>query len=150
MKIIKVRLITSETLQAMPIKFAVKFVRLKVYTICSIRWPWPYPRSELSIKLDTFLTCTIIVIYRTIFKLCQTCHDGRLCMACFMLVSMTVTLMQGSLGLAEEKLSVQLSRQVSKQYTCSVKFCFIWPWLWKHVYDLTCLFLFAIACINCR
>ena len=31
-----------------------------------------------------------------------------------------------------------------KELACSVKACFTWPWLWKHVYGLTILFVVAV------
>ena len=63
--------IISETVQAMPTTFAAKIVRLKVYiiTFCQSDDLALHSRSKLLLKLDNFLTCTIIVISRTVFKL---------------------------------------------------------------------------------
>ena len=62
--------IISESVQAMPIKFSVKIVRLNVYIIF-------YPsndlalhsRPQLRLKLNKCLTCTIIAISQTVSKL---------------------------------------------------------------------------------
>ena len=45
-----------------------------------------------------------------------------------------------TLGRQMNKMSAELSRQQSKLEACSVKLCFTWPWLWKHVYGLANLF----------
>ena len=63
-------LIILETVQAMPIMFVVKIVQLKVYIIFSLFYDLDlHSRSQLHLKLDKILTCAIIVICRTIFKL---------------------------------------------------------------------------------
>ena len=54
--------IISETVQAMPVTFAVQIVRLKVYKIMSPSDDLALrSRSRLRLKLVTFLTCGIIV-----------------------------------------------------------------------------------------
>ena len=76
-------LIISETVQAIPIKFAVKIVRQKVYVIFSQSDDLAvHARSQLRLKVDKCLTCTIILI--AIIYLGQylsygilTWHDGR-------------------------------------------------------------------------
>ena len=50
-------LIISETVQAMPIMFAVKIYRLKVYMI--IARPMTLTRLQVRLKLDKFITCNI-------------------------------------------------------------------------------------------
>ena len=63
-------LIISETLQAIPIKFAVKIVRLKVYVIFSQSDDLAlHSRSPVHLKHDKCLTCGIIAISQTVFKL---------------------------------------------------------------------------------
>ena len=70
-------LIISETVQAMPITFAVKIVQLKVYVIFSQSNDLAlHSRSQLHLKFDKCLTCTsststssIITIFWTLFKL---------------------------------------------------------------------------------
>ena len=58
----------SETVQATPIKFAVKIVRLKDYAICSQCEDLSlHSRSQLCLKLDKCYTCTIVAISRTVF-----------------------------------------------------------------------------------
>ena len=70
----------------MPIKFAVKTVRLKVYIIGSQSDDLVlHPRSQLRLKLETSLTCTITAI------LCWTVFMAYL----LMLILMTLTLIQG-------------------------------------------------------
>ena len=62
----------SQTVQAMPIKFTVKIVRLKIYLIFSQTDDLTlHSRSQVRLKLGEFflITCTIILIYRTIFNL---------------------------------------------------------------------------------
>ena len=62
--------IISETVQAMPIAFDVKIVRLKVYTIVSQFDDLALDsRSRLRLKHDQCLTCTIISMSQTVFKL---------------------------------------------------------------------------------
>ena len=73
--------IISETVQAMPITVAVRIVRLKVYIICSQSDDLAlHSRSQLRLKLDKSLTCTIIALSRTVCLsyVIQTWHDGRL------------------------------------------------------------------------
>ena len=69
----------SETVQAMPIKFAVKIVRLKVYNNLLSLMTLLFTQGHNCISNWTIcLTCSIIAISRTVFKLWQsTCHDGR-------------------------------------------------------------------------
>ena len=63
------------TFQATPIRFAVKIVRLKVYIIFSQSDdPALHSRSQLRLKRDKCVTCTITAISRTIFNLW---HDGK-------------------------------------------------------------------------
>ena len=72
--------ITSETVQAVPIKIAVKIVRLKVHITFSQSDDLAlHSRSQVRLKLDKRLTCTIVVISRAVFTLygIQTWHDGR-------------------------------------------------------------------------
>ena len=59
--------IISETVQAMPITFAVVMVRLKVYIFLSQSDDLCLP-SQLRLKLNKYFTCNITVIYRTLFK----------------------------------------------------------------------------------
>ena len=60
--------IISKTVLAMPIKFALKIVRLKVYIIGSQSDDLAlHPRSQVRLKLDK--RCTIIVISRRAFTL---------------------------------------------------------------------------------
>ena len=60
----------SETVQAIPITFAVKIVQLKVDIIFSQSDDLAlHSKSQLRLKLDKFATCTIIAISRTVFKL---------------------------------------------------------------------------------
>ena len=70
------------------------------------------------LKCDNFLTGTVIVISQKDFFLVygiQAWHGGRVMHNMLMLVSMTLTLMQGHSGPAEEnKFSVELFRQLSK------------------------------------
>ena len=62
--------IILETVQALPIKFVVKLVRLKVYIFFSQSDGLDlHSRSQLRLKLEKFLTHIIIVISRIIFKL---------------------------------------------------------------------------------
>ena len=62
-------LIISETVHAMPIKFAVKIIWPAVHNHSSVRWTSPSLKVTTVFKL-LFLTCTIIliVISCTIFK----------------------------------------------------------------------------------
>ena len=88
--------IISETVQIISIKFVVKIVRLQVYIIFSQFDDLALlSRSQLRLKLKKCLTCTIIAISRT-FKLGMT--------YLFMLVSMTLTLMQVLSGLVKAKI----------------------------------------------
>ena len=85
-----------------------------------------HSRSQLRLKLDKLnvFTCIIIVIFRTIIKLYMAFTLGMavdLCIAYnFMLMreSMTVTLMQGHSGSAEETTSAlnYLDKQASNNY----------------------------------
>ena len=77
----------SETFQAMPIKFAVKTVRLEsLYNSFSFSQSDDcdlalHSRSQLRLKRDNILTCTIIVISLALFFLShdiQTWKDGTL------------------------------------------------------------------------
>ena len=101
MKIRNVRLFI-ETVQAMPIKFAVNIVRLKVNIICSQSDDIDvHSRSQLRLKLDKFVTCSVMVIFSAMaFKLGMTVD---LSMACVMLrfISTALTLMQGHSGLVD-------------------------------------------------
>ena len=57
----------------MPIKFAVKIVRLKVYIIFSQSDDLDlHSRSQLRRKLEKYFTCVVIVIYWIAFKLDMT------------------------------------------------------------------------------
>ena len=61
--------ILSETTQEMPIKIVMRIVRLKVYIIFSqSRDLYLHSRSQLRLKRDTVLTCTIIVVYLTMLS----------------------------------------------------------------------------------
>ena len=63
-------LIIPESVQTKAIKFAVPIVRLKVYIIFSQSDDLAlHSRSQLHLKLDKCLTCTIIAISQTVFKL---------------------------------------------------------------------------------
>ena len=62
-----------------------------------------HPRSQLRLKLDQCLTCTIIVVSRTIFKLWHSMTVDLFMAYVLMLVSMTLTLMQGHNGSAKAK-----------------------------------------------
>ena len=48
-----------ETVQAMPIKFAMKTVQLKGYDIISIL---TFTQGHNGLKLDKFVTCTVVVL----------------------------------------------------------------------------------------
>ena len=61
--------IISETIQAIPNKFAVKIVRLKIYIIFS--QSDDLAQGHNFIKLEKCLTCTTTAISRTVFKLCM-------------------------------------------------------------------------------
>ena len=62
--------IISETVPTNVYHFAVKRVRLKVCKICSQSDDLAlYSRSQLRLKLHKCLTCTVIAIYQTVFKL---------------------------------------------------------------------------------
>ena len=62
--------IISETVEAIPIKFAEKIVRLKVNINLSQSDDLAIPsRSQLRLKLDKCLTFTLIAIYGTVVKL---------------------------------------------------------------------------------
>ena len=82
-------LIISETIQAMPIKFALKIARLKVHMT--------FIQGHKCLKLDYFLTFNRIIISAITFKLGMTVDIWMP----YMLVSMTLTLMQGHRGLAK-------------------------------------------------
>ena len=60
----------SESFQAMPIKFAVEIVRLKVYMIVAspMNLTFTQGHNRVRLKLDKFeyLTCSLIVLYRTL------------------------------------------------------------------------------------
>ena len=96
-------LIISETVQAMAIKFAVKIVQLKVYIIFSQSNDLAlHSKSQLHLKHDNCLTCIIIAISRTAFKLWHSNLAVDLCMAYLLIfVSMTLTLMQVHSGSAK-------------------------------------------------
>ena len=88
--------IISEPVQAIPIAFAVKTKGLYIF-FQSDDFAL-HSRSQRHFKLDKCLTCTIIAI---VFTFGITVD---LCMVCMlMIVSTTLTLMQGHSGLAEEK-----------------------------------------------
>ena len=68
--------IILETVQAIPIKFDVKIVRRKVLIIFSQSDDLAlHSRSQLCLKLDKCLTCTIIAIFWTVNHGIQTWHD---------------------------------------------------------------------------
>ena len=92
-------MIISETVQATPIKFAVKTVRLKVhYDHCQSNDLDLHLRSQVHIKLYYFLSCNISDNAIT-FKLGMTVD---LWMP-YMLVLITLTLMLRHSGLAKAK-----------------------------------------------
>ena len=89
--------IISETVPAMPNKLALVHVIFSQSNDLDL-----HPQSQLRLKLHKCFTCTILVIYRTIFKLWHA-NLADLCMLyMLMLVSMTLTL-QGHSDLAEDK-----------------------------------------------
>ena len=59
--------IISKTVQTILMRFAVKIVRLKVYIFFLSHDLALHSRSQLPLKLDK--CCTIIAIFRTVFKL---------------------------------------------------------------------------------
>ena len=80
----------------MPIKFAVKIVRVKVYIIAFQSDDFDlHSRSQLRLKHDNWFICTIIVMYRTLdsCQFIQTWHDSRLTHAIYAR-ALTLTLMQ--------------------------------------------------------
>ena len=57
-------------LHAMPIRFAVRTVRLKLYILCSQSDDLAlHSMSQLRLKLDKCLTCATTAISQTVFKL---------------------------------------------------------------------------------
>ena len=69
--------IIFETIQTMPIKFTVKIFRLKVYIICSVSDVRDvFSSSQLRLKLDSFITCIIIVIFQ---KISMLLHSNSAC-----------------------------------------------------------------------
>ena len=92
----------------MPIQFAVKIVRLKVYIIFSHSDDLAlHSGSQLRLKLDKYQTGTIIAISRIAHMI--------------ILASMTLTLMQGHSGSAKTKKSVLNyfdNWASNKQYSC--------------------------------
>ena len=65
----QVYVIISETVQAMPITFSVKIVELKVYKLCSHYDGLAlHSRSQLRVKIDNVLTCTIYVFIYFIYS----------------------------------------------------------------------------------
>ena len=65
-----------ETVQAMPIRFVLKIVRLQVYILCSQSDDRAlYSRSQVRINLDPCLLCTIRAISRAVCKLLHS-HLG--------------------------------------------------------------------------
>ena len=93
-----------QTVPAIPNKRVVKIVRLKVYNnIVSVRWPCLHSRSELRLKFDKCLTCTIIAnISDNIEAMVFTFGMAvGLCKAC--MIMPVLTLMQGHSGSAKSK-----------------------------------------------
>ena len=96
---------------------------------------------------DLLSVCSIclLVLSRTLFKLAfKLGMTVDLCVTyMFMLVSMTLTLLQGSRGRQKKTFSVELSRQLgksNKDYTCYNSiglffffFFFTWPWLCENI-----------------
>ena len=74
-----------------------------------------------------------------------------------MLVSMTLTLMQGYSGSAKANIQcwiISTTKQaINITLATTVGFCilffsfFTWPWLWKGLYDLTTLFVVVVLCV---
>ena len=99
--------IISETVQAMPIKFAVKIVWLKVYyDHCQSNDLDLHVRSQVRLKLD-FLTCNISDNIEAISITISLLHSNlpQRCIAyILMLVLMTLTLLQGHSGSAKAKI----------------------------------------------
>ena len=62
-------LIILQTVQAMPMKFDIKIVRLKIFIIVASSVNLTFAQGHSCLKLYQFLTCSLLVIYRTIFKL---------------------------------------------------------------------------------
>ena len=89
----------------MPIKFAVKIVRLNVYVI--IASPMTLAFTHNCLKHDKNVICSLIVIFRTIFKLW---HTNVACMVAYIVPTHThlddLDLTQGHSGLAEENIQL--------------------------------------------
>ena len=91
-------LIISETIQALPIKYAVNTVRLMVYMTIASTTTWTlYSRSQVRLKLDYFLTCNISD-HSDLAWLMDAIWYSLL-----ILVSMILTLMQCHSGLSKAK-----------------------------------------------
>ena len=87
--------------------------------------------------------CNLIAIFRTIFiKLWHSnlAWRWKRWHVTHILISMTLTLMQGHSGLAEETIQrwiISTTRQTI--IVLGKKLCFTWLWLWNHLYGLTIL-----------
>ena len=106
--------IIFQIIQAMPVMFAVKIVWLKVYTFNDVYQSFLNPMTLLFTqgyncisKLHKFLICTIVVIFRTIFKLWHLnlalTMTVALCML-WILILVTLTMMKGHSGSADDKI----------------------------------------------
>ena len=132
MKIINVWLFQKLSLQAMPIKFAVKIVRLRVCMTIASPMTITFIQGHKCLKLDCFLTCNISDILSYYI---QTWHDGRLVDALsylLMLVLVTLTLMQvhsGSAKAKSQRCILSATKQaISIKLATTVGHFFRWPW----------------------
>ena len=96
--------------------------------------------SQVHLELDYFLTCNILdYIYTITFKLGMTVDLWVPYM--LMLVSITLTLMQGRSGSAMAKIQrwiISTTKQATSiNLATTVGHCFTWLWLCKRLYGLT-------------
>ena len=120
--------------------------------------------NEPHLQLDHCLTCTIIVIFRTIFQLCHSHlawrqpYTWHICLCSFRWPWPWCKVTVG-----RQKINFELSRQLRNlKLATTVGHFFTWPWLWRHLYGLvTFLFLllktyensirlFHMCIISCR
>ena len=69
-------LIISETIQAMPTKFAVKTVQLNVYRTIASPMTLTFIQGQAHLKFDNFFKLQYLGQHRSYYI--QTWHDGRL------------------------------------------------------------------------
>ena len=111
----------SETVQAMPIIFAVKIDRLKVYIILlqsddlALR-----SRSQLRLTLDICLTYTIIAISQTVFKLYafKLGMTVELCMVIYILDDLDLDTRSQWVGKGKNTALIYLDKKASHKKIC--------------------------------